>query len=94
MGGLNSAMRCAAALLVLGAAVASSACRATHGPKAMEVKAACYEKVHAVKARVSADGLRLGLQFVLKGRDAHAFGDLAAVTASPLVFEESSKSIA
>ena len=94
MGSLTSGVQSAMGGLLFGAVMALSACRVTHVPQSLEVKAACYEKVHAVKARVSADGLQLGLHFVLKGRDAHALGNLTAAAAAALSFEENSRSIA
>ena len=59
----------------------------------MEVRAVCHREVHSVKARVSTDGRKLGLRFVLKGRDAHAGGDLTSATATALVFQGDSEAV-
>ena len=82
MGRLTDRPRWALTALVLGVIVGLSACRVTPALPSMEVKALCHRKVHAVKARVSADGRQLELRFGLKGRDAHASGDLTAVAAT------------
>lgn len=73
-------------LLMILTAIGLSACRLPQAPSATEVQGVCHQAEKSVKARVSADGTGLGLHFALKGRDAHATGDLKTATATALVF--------
>ncbi len=74
--------------LLLLAVVGLSSCRSARTHRTTEVQAVCSQPNKSVRARISADSRRIGLHFLLKGRDAYATGDLTAAATTPLVFRK------